>query len=189
MEPEVHIIEKWFQEIHGCFTMTNIRCKGGKEIDLLALNPLTNQRYHVEARVSTTFPLCLVESKTKSGKPNKNGVDYFAREKFNHPFVLEKVKEYFGENKYEKLLVVYSIKYHEKCKTIDERNEFFVKADEKYGISVALIGKIIKSLSRNGETMGSRDDVIRLIELITAEERMYRIERIRFQEKNYQLKS
>jgi hypothetical protein len=54
MEPEVHIIEKYFQEVLHCFTMTNIRCKGGKEIDLLAVNPITGKRYHIESRVSTS---------------------------------------------------------------------------------------------------------------------------------------
>jgi len=39
MEPEVHIIEKYFQEIKHCFNMTNIRLKGKKEIDLLAVSP------------------------------------------------------------------------------------------------------------------------------------------------------
>jgi hypothetical protein len=36
MEPEVHILEKYFQEVLLCFTMTNIQLKGKKEIDLLA---------------------------------------------------------------------------------------------------------------------------------------------------------
>ena len=119
MEPEVHIIEKYFQEILGCFTMTNIKCRGGKEIDLLAINPFANQRYHVEARVSTTLPLGLPETKTKTGKSNKNGVDYFSREKFNHPYVIEKIKDYFGTQQYEKLIVVYSMR---NCKTVEERN-------------------------------------------------------------------
>jgi hypothetical protein len=44
MEPEVHIIEKYFQEILHCFTMTNVKCEGGKEIDLLAINPITGKK-------------------------------------------------------------------------------------------------------------------------------------------------
>jgi hypothetical protein len=53
MEPEVHIIEKYFQEIKHCFTMTNIKCRGNKEIDLLAINPKTQERFHVEIRIAT----------------------------------------------------------------------------------------------------------------------------------------
>ena len=40
MEPEVHIIQ-YFQEVLNCFTMTDILCKGRKEIDLLTINPQT----------------------------------------------------------------------------------------------------------------------------------------------------
>jgi Holliday junction resolvase-like predicted endonuclease len=80
MEPEVHIIEKYFQEILHCFTMTNIRCKGGKEIDLLAINPKTLERYHVKSRVSTTFKLKLKATYSKKGRCYKNGIDYFAKE-------------------------------------------------------------------------------------------------------------
>jgi hypothetical protein len=54
MEPEVHTIEKYFQEILHCFTMTNIRCRGGKEIDLSAINPNNRKKYHVESRVGTS---------------------------------------------------------------------------------------------------------------------------------------
>jgi hypothetical protein len=165
IELEVHIIEKYFQEILGYFTMTNIRCKGGKEIDLLAIDPVSNIKYHVESRVSTALPLCLVETTSKSGKSNKNGLDYFAREKFNHPYVVEKIKDYFGTQHYIKMIVVYAVK---NCKTSEERKAFILKADEEYGIDVTFIGKMIESLSKHGETMGSRDDVIRLIELITA---------------------
>ena len=69
MEPEVHIIEKYFQLIKRCFTMTNIRLKGGKEIDLLAINPQSGEKYHVEVRVSTTpsFKLRIHDTKLKDG--------------------------------------------------------------------------------------------------------------------------
>jgi hypothetical protein len=57
MEPKVHIIEKYFQVVLGSVTMTNVKCKGGKEIDLLAMDPKTLEKYHVESRVSTSFKL------------------------------------------------------------------------------------------------------------------------------------
>jgi hypothetical protein len=181
MEPEVHIIEKYFQERLGYFTMTNIRCKGGKEIDLLAIDPVSGIKYHVESRISTVSPLCITATKTKGGKLQKNGLDYFAKEKFNHPYVIEKIQDYFGTAHYVKMLVVYSIK---NGKTSEERKAFIVEAGEKFGINVSFIGKMIESLSKHGETMGSRDDVLRLIELITAEERIGRIKSIRNFEKN-----
>jgi len=54
LEPEVHLIEKYFQAVKKCLTMTNIRLKKNKEIDLLAINPRTGEKYHVESRVTLT---------------------------------------------------------------------------------------------------------------------------------------
>jgi hypothetical protein len=109
MEPEVHIIEKYFQLIKQCFTMTNIRLKGGKEIDLLAFNPRTGEKYHVEARVSTTsaFKLRLHDTKLKDGRVHRRGLDFFNKQKFNHPTVLKKIHELFHSEKYRKILVIW----------------------------------------------------------------------------------
>jgi hypothetical protein len=90
MEPEVHIIEKYFQIVLGCFTMANVKCKGGKEIDLLAINPKNLERYHIESRVSTTFKLRHKATFTKGGTCHKNGIDYISKEKFSDKHVLEK---------------------------------------------------------------------------------------------------
>jgi hypothetical protein len=96
MEPEVHIIEKYFQEVLHCFTMTNVRCKGGKEIDLLAVNPKTGQKYHVESRVSTTFKLKEEATRKGNGTTHRDGLDYFQKEKFEHPAVLERARNLLG---------------------------------------------------------------------------------------------
>ena len=79
MEPEVHIIEKYFQLVRHCFTMTNIRCKRGKEIDLLAIDPQTGEKYHVESRVGTapSFKIREKDTSTSKGRPHKIGLDYF----------------------------------------------------------------------------------------------------------------
>jgi hypothetical protein len=37
--------------------MTNIRCGGNKEIDLLAIDAKALKKFHVESRVSTVFKL------------------------------------------------------------------------------------------------------------------------------------
>jgi hypothetical protein len=60
--------------------MTNVRCKGGKEIDLLAINPLTRKKYHVESRVSTTFSLKAKDTYSHRGNlkiPHRDGIDFF----------------------------------------------------------------------------------------------------------------
>jgi len=71
----VHLIEKYFQEILKCFTMTTQKCKGGKEIYLLAISLKSLERYHVESRVSATLRLRLKATYTKSGKCHKDGVE------------------------------------------------------------------------------------------------------------------
>jgi hypothetical protein len=38
MEPEVHIIEKYFQEIKHCLTMTNLKCE---QVKRLSYRPTT----------------------------------------------------------------------------------------------------------------------------------------------------
>ncbi|MDH5595656.1 MAG: hypothetical protein OEY40_02945 [Candidatus Bathyarchaeota archaeon] len=109
MEPEVHLIEKYFQLHEKCFTMTNVRCKGGKEIDLLAINPKSGEKYHVESSVKPAFKLKVKTTYTKQGKSHRDGIDFFVDKKFNHPLVLGKIHEIFGDTNYRKWLVVWSV--------------------------------------------------------------------------------
>lgn len=164
MEPEVHIIEKYFHQVLHCFTMTNIRCGHSKEIDLLAIDPIKNIKYHVEACVSTTFPLGYNSTKTKKGKSHRNGIDYLATEKFNHSSVVETVTELFGTDQYVKMLVVYSLQ-----EGLDE-NQFKLDIALKQHILVICIGEMIRALVERAYYMGSRDDVLRLLELIYGRE-------------------
>jgi hypothetical protein len=138
--------------------MTNIRCKGGKEIDLLALNPKTGQKYHVEARVGTSpsFKIRLHDTYTRSGRPCKIGIDYFAKEKFNHRIVRGKVKEIFGEANYDKWLVVWNVQDYDVMK----------QAKEQLDIQIVSIGLLLDRMIRERQTRGSRDDILRVVELM-----------------------
>lgn len=138
--------------------MTNIRLKGNKEIDILALNPNTNERFHVEARIATTkgFRLGVKETFTKDGTGHRDGVGFFKREKFDHPAVIEKIKDVFGTSEYKKILVVWGVK----------SNDVFKEA-EKQGFEVKLMQHIVKEIiERIGKRRGSRDDIMRTIELV-----------------------
>lgn len=143
--------------------MTNIRCESGKEIDLLAVNPKTSERYHVESRVSTTFRLRERATKKKDGTTHKDGLDYFKTEKFEHRAVLSRIRELFGDLSYHKVLVVHD--------TQEPSLTFVPKASQKFGISVLLMKDIIHDLKHRVKVIGSRDDVMRLCELIAFEER------------------
>lgn len=42
------------QLVKHCFTMTNIMLEGGKEIDLLAVNPVSGEKYRFQERNTTS---------------------------------------------------------------------------------------------------------------------------------------
>ena len=146
-----------------CFTITNIKCEHGKEIDLLAVNPINGHKFHVESRVSTTRKLKEKATRRKDGTSCKDGLDYFKIEKFEHGAVLTKIGELFGDSSYSKVLVV-----HDTEKPVDL---FIAKALEDFGIHVLLIKDIISDLKEQVKIKGSRDDIMRLAELIAFEER------------------
>jgi len=150
--------------------MTNIKCKGGKEIDLLAVNPKTQEKYHVEARVGTSpsFKIREKDTYTSKGKPHKIGLDYFHKKKFEHPLVKEKILEYFGDSKYRKWLVIWHI----------QNEKLVAKALYEYGIEIYWIHELISNLRQQKLTSGSRDDVLRLIEFFGKEELMAQTLRI-----------
>ena len=162
MEPEVHIIEKYFQEILHCFTMTNIRCKKGKEIDLLAVDPRTGERYHVESRIGTSpsFKIREKDTYTSKGRPHKIGLDYFKTEKFDHQIIKEKILALFGDSNYRRILVVWN--------TEDNFAKLPKIAEEKYGFELWGLRGIILTFMKQKVTTGSRDDILRVMELVAS---------------------
>ena len=138
--------------------MTNIRLKGGKEIDLLAINPKTLEKYHVESRVATSpsFKLRLQDTYTSKGKAHRRGIDFFAKEKFNHPTVRKFVEDIFEGSDYRKWLVVCSV----------QDADVIEQAEEKFGIEVTSISLLLGRMIRERKTRGSRDDVLRVVELM-----------------------
>lgn len=162
MEPEVHIIEKYFQKLLCCFTMTNIRLKGNKEIDLLAINPKTEEKFHVEARISTSrgFALKEKDTYTSKGRPHKRGLDYFEKEKFNHPIVVGKIHELFGDSNYRKVLIVWN--------TEDNFAHLPQLAKEKFNIEIWGLRHFLRAFMFKRLTIGSRDDILRTMELVAS---------------------
>jgi len=134
-----------------------------KEIDLLAVNPIDRRKYHIESRISTTFKLREKATKKTNGDTHRDGLDYFKAEKFEHRAVLTKIKELFGDSSYNKVLVV-----HDTERPI---SSFIEKAFENFGIHILLMKDIIADLKEQVKVKGSRDDIMRLVELIAFEER------------------
>jgi hypothetical protein len=148
--------------------MTNIKCRGGKEIDLLAINPKTLRKYHVEIRVATKRKIREEDGmfyywKQSRDSMSRTGLDYFQRHKFEDKRVKEKIHEIFGDSEYVKVLVV--------SKTQEPIYPFIEKAWNQSRILIVLINDVIADLKEEAEIKGSRDDVMRFVELIALQER------------------
>lgn len=161
----MHLIEKYFQTVMNCLTMTNIKCKGNKEIDLLVIDPKTQKKYHVEARISTTFSLKSEDTfsnRINNGVPFKDGINFLYTEKFEHKNVKDKILEIFGEEPYERILVVFKI-----------GDDLVIPMAEKlYGIKVWLMNDLLIKLMEK-RISGSRDEVLRLTELMYHSSKKY----------------
>jgi len=159
LEPEVHIVDRYMQLVKKCFTMTNIMLEGGKEIDLLAFDPISKEKFHIEVRIATGkgFRLRLVDTQTKNGRKHRRGLDTLNEIKFSHPTVVNAVKEIFGSNEYKKVLVVWDV----------EEESVIEKAKSLYGIDVWKMSDIMGELIGEVKTKAYRDDVLRTIQLIS----------------------
>lgn len=160
MEPEVHIVQRYLELIKGCFTMTNIALTGGKELDILAVDPRSNNRYHVEVRIATGrgFKIRLVDTQTRDGRKHKRGLDTLNAEKFSPPEVVEACKRIFGSSEYERILVVWDV----------QEPSVIEQAMKLYQIEVWRISDIITELMQKVGTKPYRDDILRLAQLISA---------------------
>ncbi|HKM60030.1 MAG TPA: hypothetical protein VJY36_04075 [Candidatus Bathyarchaeia archaeon] len=159
MEPEVHIVERYLQLVKRCFTMTNVMLEGGKEIDLLALDPRSGDKYHIEVRVAIGrgFRIRLVDTQTKSGRKHKRVLDTLNEIKFSPPAVVNGCREIFGCGEYKRVLVVWDV----------QEPDVIEHAKKLYGIEVWRISDIITELINEVGTKAYRDDVLRTVQLIS----------------------
>jgi hypothetical protein len=159
LEPEVHIVERYMQLVKRCFTMTNVMLEGGKEIDLLAVNPISGGKFHIEVRVAIGkgFRLRMVDTQTKNGRKHRRGMDTLNEIKFSHPTVVNAIKEIFGSSEYKKVLVVWDV----------EEESVIERAKSFYGIEIWKMSDILAELTREVKTKAYRDDVLRILQLIS----------------------
>lgn len=115
METTERIVEAYVRYIKGWATIPNIRCAGQLEIDLLAINPLTLERYHIESGVSISGPYSKLTGRAFSEKDLKERVKaagqrrtvgYFIERKFGADGVIRTLGEYgFKNGNYSKVIV------------------------------------------------------------------------------------
>lgn len=159
MEPEVHIVERYMQLVEGCFTMTNVMLKGGKELDLLAVNPISKEKYHIEVRVTIGkgFKLRMKDTQTRKGVKHRRGVDTLSKIKFEPQIVAEAAARLLGSEKYRKVLVVWAV----------EEEAVARKAKDEYHIEVWMMEDLIGKLARKVGTKAHRDDILRTVQLLS----------------------
>jgi len=123
-----------------------------------------DEKYHVESRIGTSpsFKIREKDTHTSKGIPHKIGLDYFHKEKFEHPVVKAKIHEFFGDSKYHKWLVVWNV----------QNDNVLRKAYLEYGIEIYWIHELISNLRQQKLTSGSRDIVMRMIEFFGKKELM-----------------
>jgi hypothetical protein len=157
VEPEVHIVERYMQLVRKCFTMTNVMLAGNKEIDLLAVNPISREKYHIEVRVTIEkgFRIRMVDTQTKKGQKHRRGLDTLNAIKFKP--VEDAVKEIFGDANYKRVLVVWDV----------EEDSVIEKAKSDYGIEIWKMADIISELMREVGSKAYRDDILRTVQLIS----------------------
>jgi hypothetical protein len=155
----VHIVDRYMQLVKKCFTMTNVMLEGGKEIDLLAVNPVSGDKYHIEVRVAigSGFRVRLIDTQTKNGRKHRRGLDTLNEIKFGPPAVVKAAKEIFGGSEYQKVLVVWEV----------EDESVIEQAKSLYGVEIWKISDIIGQLIQEVGTKSYRDDVLRTVQLIS----------------------
>ena len=103
METTEKIVEAYVRYVKGWATIPNLRCATQKEIDLFAIDPATNERWHIETSVSisggfsklTNDPYEPGEHKHRvkaAGARRKLG--FFMAEKFLPAAVASKLSDY-----------------------------------------------------------------------------------------------
>lgn len=115
MDTSERIVEAYVRYIKGWATIPNIRCPGQNEIDLLAIDPVTFERYHIEVSIHTSdgfsklnnkaFDPALFRERVQRPKQRRT-LGFFIEHKFNAEGVISTLQQYgFQPNAYKKVVV------------------------------------------------------------------------------------
>lgn len=115
METTERVVEAYARYIRKWATIPNIRCRQQFEIDLLAIDPVTGQRYHIESGVSVSGSYSKLTAKPFSSEKLKIRVQtagqrrtfgYFLERKFSNKNVLDVLADYgFTQGDYTRVIV------------------------------------------------------------------------------------
>jgi len=115
METTEKIAEAYVRHIKKWATIPNVGCDGRHEIDLIAVNPVNMERYHIESGISVSYAYSKLTDKpfsrsdlkkrTKTARQRRT-IGYFVEQKFQHPDVMKTLRAYgFKKGGYKKIIV------------------------------------------------------------------------------------
>ncbi len=117
METTERIVEAYVRYVKGWATIPNVRCGGQNEIDLIAIDPVSLDRYHIEVSVSisqgfrklTAKPYDAQKAKERVHQASqRRTVGFFVEKKFGSQTVIDRLKEYgFCEGNYARVVVTW----------------------------------------------------------------------------------
>jgi hypothetical protein len=115
METTEKIVEAYVRYVKGWATIPNIKCPGQYEIDLLAIDPMSLDRYHIESGVSISGSYSKLTVRPYNEKDLKMRIKaagqrrtlgYFVERKFGAKPVMDILKKYgFRKGNYRKVIV------------------------------------------------------------------------------------
>ena len=117
METTEKIVECYCRYIQKWFTITNVGCGNQQEIDILAINPITGEKCHIECGVSISgsfskltakpFDPELLKDRVKAPAQRRT-IGYFIQKKFGSPEIIKKLEEFgFCEGQYTRIIVTW----------------------------------------------------------------------------------
>lgn len=118
METTERIVEAYVRHVKGWATIPNIRCDGQNEIDLIAIDPVSLERYHIEVSISisqgfkklTAKPYDAAKAKEhllKAGQ--RRTIGFFVEKKFGAPGVVSRLKDFgFKPGQYHRVIATWS---------------------------------------------------------------------------------
>lgn len=112
------IVESYVRYVKGWATISNIKCPDQHEIDLLAIDPVSLVRYHIESSVHvpgtgfsklTNGAFDLEQMKVRVKAPSqRRTIGFFVEQKFGAPGIIESLKTYgFTPGNYRKIIVTW----------------------------------------------------------------------------------
>jgi len=174
METTEKIVESYCRYVRGWFTISNIKCPGQYEIDLLAIDPQTKKgygRYHIECGVSISGGFSKLTAKEFSRERLKQRVEqagqrrtvgYFVQRKFGPEEVVSQLERYgFKRGGYNRVIVTWG---WTNAAEVEARRE---------GVTLWDFRDVLKAIASNcrGRKTYFADDTLRTIQLFLRLER------------------